>query len=420
MTTGPADGLSSRFTGPVDRRGFPAYYTDSSGVSLRICEDGTFACLATTTAALANRVDGEAFYWQAAATLPTSRGTLDVEIALEAAFAERNVPSVFTRIRVRGHLSRAGSYVLNHPYGSLRINAASASEQRNVNTTIDVDCPLGPGPCGGRIDNFLRSTSLGVGYLGLAVPGRVTGGSVRNSLSLRTSSGRTLGSTRQFAIVGKLATGPANVITTPRVSFGNTARPRTRTLLVHSAGSAALTFGAIRMSGTRQVTVARTGCAARRSLAPGGNCRVTLHFRPGAARVVRGALLLSDNTRVGTHRIPVSASTSGVVSAVNGEGFGTHRVGTSSRTHRILVRNTGLRAMRISGVSVAGTGARSFHRTAGGDRCVAGTRVAAHTSCSVYVRFAPTSRGLKLARLNVRASALNSPQSVLLRGRGVR
>lgn len=126
---------------------------------------------------------GEAPYWSATATLPTRLGELSVEFPLEAAF-EGTQPVVFDRIRVRGHLTRAGTYTLAHPYGQTRIVAESPAEQRNVDVTLDSPCSL-TGGCAGRITNWLRSTTPTVGYLsGTLVFMTVTGGTVRNSLAL--------------------------------------------------------------------------------------------------------------------------------------------------------------------------------------------------------------------------------------------
>jgi hypothetical protein len=100
--TAPVQAINNAKNGPLDARGFPAYFTDDSGISLAICEDASANCLAATTADLADTTDGEAFYWMATASVPSARGTIDVEFALEAAFSAPNVPMVFERLRVRG------------------------------------------------------------------------------------------------------------------------------------------------------------------------------------------------------------------------------------------------------------------------------------------------------------------------------
>jgi len=419
-TAGPAQGLHPRLTGPVNGRGFPVYYTDNSGLSLQLCQDGSVHCLGTTprNGGLASGVNGEAFYWQAAATLLTRRGTLQVELALEAAYAARNVPDVFSRLRIRGHLNRAGTYLLDHPYGTVRIRAGSPSQQRNVNVTSDVPCPRGPGGCA-RIRNFLRSKTLGRGYIGFnGIPTRVTGGTFRNHVALRDRSGRVLGRQGGFIVVGKVVPRPVNQLSASSVNLGNTKRVSRRGLLMHNPGIRAMALSRLAVTGTRAITVARSGCAAIRSLAPGRTCRATLVYHPGRARRVSGALVFSDNTLMRTHRIPLRASTAAAASAPRRVGFGARRVHTTGAKHRIRIRNTGVRTLVVRSVGIGGVSPRSFVRRSGVDRCVRGTHVRPGTSCSVYVAFSPKARGVRRAALVVRSNALNSRRIVALTGRG--
>lgn len=205
----PTYSIDTRRTGPRDDRGFPLYYTDDRGLSLRLCESGTRQCLGAVPSDLLPP-DGEGFYWMATATVRTSRGPLDVEFALEAAFggARGQLPIVFDRLRIRGHLRQPGRYVLEHPYGSARFEAITPAEQRNVDFTVDRACALERrGRCNDRIDNFLRTTATPprgyVGFGGRATP--VRGGTVRNSLVVRTADGQVIGETDRFAVLGRRA-----------------------------------------------------------------------------------------------------------------------------------------------------------------------------------------------------------------------
>jgi hypothetical protein len=206
----PTYSVNRRDVGPRDDRGFPTYYRDARGLPLRICEDGTPRCLRANPGDLV-APEGENFYWMATATLHTPRGPIDVEMALEAAFAGQR-PIVFDRIRVRGHTHR-GRYVLYHPYGKVRFRAITASEQRNVDMTHDRNCALvNNGFCRhGDIRNFLRAANPPKGYVGFANRRtRVVGGTFRNSLILKTRRGHFVAKTSKFAIMGKRAGGLAN------------------------------------------------------------------------------------------------------------------------------------------------------------------------------------------------------------------
>jgi len=414
--TSPVQALDNTNTGPLDPRGFPTYFTDDSGISLAVCEDGSANCLGATDADLADTTDGEGFYWMATATLPSTRGELAVEFALEGAFSAPGVPFVFERLRVRGDLTQAGTYTLQHPYGSTALPATGG----NVNLTRDVPCVLSAtSTCSGPIGNFLRSTSAPVGYLGGGeVATAVTGGRLRNDLVLRAPNGTVIGRTNQFAIVGKVAPGPSAALSASAVDFGNTAALRRRSVAIRNLGETALSFADIRVAGARTIRLDPTGCAATATLAPGATCRANLTYRPGTARSSTASLVIDDNTIAATHRVLVQARTAAVVSAPRSVRFTARRVGTDSRARRILVDNTGVVPMRVTGVSLTGGNAGSFERRAGvGPLCRRGARVRPGGTCAVYVAFTPRSFGLKTTNLAVRTNALTSPDQVRLTGR---
>ncbi|HET7193597.1 MAG TPA: hypothetical protein VFI99_01300 [Nocardioides sp.] len=202
----PANSINSNRTGRQDRRGFPLFYTDDTGLRLRLCETGTVQCQRATRRTLTPPA-GENFYWMATAHIRSTQGPIDVEFALEAAFggARGRLPIVFERIRIRGHLAE-GTYVLDHPYGSTRFRATPFTDpgQRNVDFTRDRACSRERGgTCNGMIDNFLRATNPPKGYVGFG--GRrttVRGGTLRNDLVL-SDGGGTIGQTDRIAVLGK-------------------------------------------------------------------------------------------------------------------------------------------------------------------------------------------------------------------------
>jgi len=420
VVSSPVQGLDARAVGPLDARGFPSYYTDDAGLSLKICEDGLATCLGATPADLDDRTNGEAFYWMATAELPSSRGTLSVEFALEAAFLATDQPMVFDRLRVRGDLTRTGTYTLLTPYGRTRITAEGLG-QRNVNFTSDITCALSPGAgCPGRITSFLRSTSPPTGYLGGGdVATRVTGGTARNELVLLAPNGRVLGRTAQFAVLGQLADGPAAALSAASVDFGNWTRVTRRSVSVRNLGDAALSFAGVRVAGARTIRVARTGCAARASLPAGGRCTITLVYRPDGRRVSTATLVVDDNTKAGLHRVPLRAMTAAVLSAPRRMGFRARAVGTESQSRRLVVQNTGVVPMRIRSVVLGGRDARSFERRSGqAPRCARGLSVRPSQVCAIYVAFTPRTFGTKSGALTVNSNAVNSPFRVALSGRG--
>jgi hypothetical protein len=312
--TGPAQGLNTGKIGDPDASGFPEYYTDDSGVSLQLCVDGTARCGGATPTddgaggpGVAVAGDGEGFYWMATAAVRSPRGRIDVEFAHEAAWASLTQPIVFDRTRIRGDL-RPGRYTLLTPYGRTRF-AAVGTDQRNVNLTQDPGCTLARGgPCSAKMTNFLRATGAPLGYIGNgAALTKVTGGTERNNLVLMDSKGKVIGRTARFAITGKVADGPAALLPTNPVSLGNGAKVVHRSIALRNRGTAPLTVQGLRVVGAKNIKVARTGCRAGTSLAPGSNCAINLTFRPGALKRTSGRLVVNDNTIAGVHRVPLRA-----------------------------------------------------------------------------------------------------------------
>jgi hypothetical protein len=307
--TGPAQGLNTAKTGAIDATSFPSHYTDDSGLSLQLCIDGTARCGGAVLGDVdsTSAPDGEGFYWMATATVRTPRGTIDVEFAHEAAWASRTQPIVFDRTRIRGDM-RPGKYTLLTPYGRTRF-AAEGTGQRNVNLTQDPGCTLTPGgPCSKKMTNFLRATGAPQGYIvnGVSLT-TVTGGTERNNLVLLAPNGKVIGRTARFAITGQLADGPAALLPTHVVSFGNGARLAKRSITLRNKGNAPLTLQGISVVGAKNIKVAKTGCATRTSLASGANCAINLTFRPGALKRTSGRLVVNDNTIAGAHRVPLRA-----------------------------------------------------------------------------------------------------------------
>jgi hypothetical protein len=418
--TSPAQGVNTTRTGPRDARGFPTYYTDDSGLSVQLCDDGTARCELVGRRDL-RPPDGEAVYWAALATLNTrGGGELEVELALEAAFGDAGEPIVVDLLRVRGHLPRAGSYVLRHPFGAQRIFAGRPREDRNVNTVEETGCSLRRGGrCEGLVANFLRSKPATRGYLGGGeTESRVTGGTRRNRLVL-LRRGRVVGRTNQFAVMGKVAPGPTAALSRTSVRMGNTARVRDTTVVVRNLGNEALDFTRIRMRGADTIRIRRSTCRAARTVAPGRACRIHVRYRPGARRQSSARLAIRDNTLAGFHRVPIRAATTPVLAVRHRVHFARRAVGTASRSRRIIVENRGVAPLRIKRVSLRGRHERSFDRRSGdGPLCTNGRRLRPGGVCAVYVAFEPKVFGRKRASIVLRSNALSSPHRIRLSGRG--
>jgi hypothetical protein len=311
---GPAQGLNTNKTGAPDAAagGFPAYYTDDSGVSLQLCVDGSARCGGATATddggggpGVAVSPDGEGFYWMATATVRSPRGTIDVEFAHEAAWASATQRFVFDRTRIRGDM-KPGKYTLLTPYGRTRF-AAEGTGQRNVNLTQDLGCAQERGGrCAGKMTNFLRAVGAPLGYIGNGASlTKVAGGTERNNLVLLGPDGSAIGRTARFAITGKLADGPAAILSKQMVKFGNTSRVAHQSVTLRNRGTESLTLQGIRVVGDKNLKLDPTGCAGRASLGSGADCQINITYRPGARTRSAATLVVDDNTITGWHRVPV-------------------------------------------------------------------------------------------------------------------
>lgn len=286
----PAEALRTGGVGPSNplMRGFPAYYTDDAGHALRLCLNGRPKCDLTGRRDL-RPPDGEAFYWMAATTLRSPGINVDVEFALEAAFAGQR-PLVFDRLRIRGHVSEAGTYTISHPYGTTTVQAAAPDEQRNINFTRDIGCAPGPrGRCSfvsatrGRITDFLRQAGAPRGYFGNPARSRPLAGG--ETVSITGPAGSDTSS--RFVVLGQRAK-PRALAMQSALRFGS--RANTRRVKVLNIGLERIRVRKVRLLGEgRQFSRVQSprACSGGDVLRVGGkSCTVGIRYTPtgGSAR----------------------------------------------------------------------------------------------------------------------------------------
>ncbi len=93
--------------------------------------------------------------------------------------------------------------------------------------------------------------------------------------------------------------------------------------------------------------------------------------------------------------------------------FSAQSVGTTSTAQSVTLTNSGNANLTISTVTIGGTNAGDFSKTA--DTCTNAT-VAASATCSMSVTFAPTAAGSRTASISIADNATGSPQTVSLSG----
>ena len=96
--------------------------------------------------------------------------------------------------------------------------------------------------------------------------------------------------------------------------------------------------------------------------------------------------------------------------------FGDHVIRRASKPKRITVTNSGEKKLYVNSVAVDGDNSEDF--TIVHDTCT-GQTIASRKSCVVDVTFTPAQTGKRNGGLTVADNATDSPQKLVLSGRGI-
>jgi len=144
---------------------------------------------------------------------------------------------------------------------------------------------------------------------------------------------------------------------------------------------------------------------------PGASCTIRVSFRPTATGARAGMLTVAEDAPGGEHTVSLTGE--GTMPAVSlspkGLEFGTQKVGTTSASQVVTLTNTGVVPLSIEGIATSGDFAQ---------RNDCGGSLAAGTSCTISVTFAPTAGGDQAGALTISDDAADSPQLVSLKGEG--
>jgi hypothetical protein len=182
---------------------------------------------------------------------------------------------------------------------------------------------------------------------------------------------------------------------------------------LRNTGGGSLSISSIAITGTNSGDFSQTNnCGSQ--VAPASSCVINVTFNPSGSGARNGVLTVTDNAPGSPHTVALSgtggATSSGTISlSPTSLAFGNQQVGTTSVTQTVTVNNSSSSALAISSINVSGANASAFAQT---NTCSAS--LAANTSCSIKVTFAPSAVGAETATLIV-----NSAQSVTLTGTGI-
>ncbi len=153
-------------------------------------------------------------------------------------------------------------------------------------------------------------------------------------------------------------------------------------------------------------------CHTSHGIAAGKTCTIAISFAPTTTGSRSGKLTVTSNEAASPTAINLSGFGIGPIASLSPTSlsFANQRVGLASSSQPIMLKNTGVNALAISGIATTG----DFAQT---NNC--GTTVAANASCTINVTFTPSLRGTRNGVVTITDNAAGSPQQVTLQGQGI-
>ena len=217
------------------------------------------------------------------------------------------------------------------------------------------------------------------------------------------------------ALTQTVISGPLVVLNPTSINFGNqTVGGGNEGVLVNltNTGNATLTISSIAITGADSSDFSQHNLCGS-SLAPGGNCTITVTFSPTTTGVRTASLNVTDNAPGSPQTVSLTGTGIAPVVQLSPASltFATQLVGTSSSSQTVTLTNTGTATLNVSTISFTGQDPADFLQT---NTC--GTILAVGASCSISVVFHPLTRGLRTAALSVSDNAAGSPQTAVCFG----
>jgi len=190
-----------------------------------------------------------------------------------------------------------------------------------------------------------------------------------------------------------------------------------RTYTVRNTGDETLTVGSVELTGADagQFTLVADECSARTAadpLDPQETCTVGVAFAPSSTGAFSTTLSVTTNGPTLTSAAITGTGRNLDVSEATLD-FGQLAVGDNSATKTVTIRNLDATPYTLGNVTIGGSAASQFVEES--DTC-SGASLAQNATCTVAVRFRPTSAGPKAAAVNI---ASYGPSPVALSGDAV-
>lgn len=193
-----------------------------------------------------------------------------------------------------------------------------------------------------------------------------------------------------------------------------------QTVTVSNSGSAALSLSTLAIGGAQSsdfaIVAGSAPCSVGTSLAVGASCTVDVLFTPTVASGTRSASLSLAAGTAGSATISLSGTAAPAAAPIlsltpSSLAFGSVATGSTSAAQSAQLANTGTASLSLA--SLASTSARYLLS----HDCPA--NLAAGSSCTLTLRFAPSVNGSVAAAISIVSNAASSPDALALSGTGV-
>ena len=225
---------------------------------------------------------------------------------------------------------------------------------------------------------------------------------------------------------GQDAVGPVLSPSALGLTFLDTAtgqKSASQSITLTSSGDQAVSFQSVSVTGANAGDFEESdNCVSTVLLKPKRSCTMFVIYAPTSIGPSQATLNVVDSAlgnpqQYGLSGMGVAPPPLAPMVSLNPAGTfnlaGTTTQGTAATPQNLTVSNTGTGPLHVAAIGVSGLNAGDF--SVGGSNCL-GTAVAAATSCTIPVTFAPLAAGIRTTTLTITDDAANSPQLVTING----
>lgn len=324
----------------------------------------------------------------------------------------------------------AASLTASLSYGSVTVGSASGAQTATLSNTGSSALTVASIGTGSSEFNVTAGTcsagaSVAAGFsctIGVAFTPSAVGSRSATLAVAHNAAGGTSNAT--LAGTG-VAQSPAARVSPGSLSFAQTvgSTSAAQSVMVANTGTAALTLGALSLSGPQasEYQIAGSGtCAAGGSVAPSSSCTLNVTFAPTAVGTRNATLTIAHNAAGSPSTVALGGSgTSSPQPAIalNAASltFNAQALGTSSSVQNVTVTNSGAANLTFGSMTIAGAAAADYTR---GGSCSSAATLAAGATCSIALTFAPSATGARSATLTIASDATNGNAVLSLSGTG--